>query len=68
MMKILKVILIIMEPVQPRAQICWKTLSKSPVWGLYPSSDKAGKNTYGPARKAYWSMRVRSVRRIKKKT
>ena len=66
MMKILKVILIIMEPVQPRAQFCWKTLSKSPIWGLYPLSDKAGKNTYGPARKAYWSMRVCSVRRIKK--
>ena len=24
------------------------------------------KNTYGPARKAYWSMQVRSVRKIQK--
>ena len=65
-MKILKVILIIMETVQPPAQFCWKTLSKSLVWGSYPWSDKAGKNTYCPARKAYWSMQVRSVRKVKK--
>ena len=55
--------------VRLRSQFRWKTIwnKKSPLRsGLFASRGRAGKNAYGPARKANCLMRVRSVRKMRK--